>query len=292
MKNISSYNPISVFIYFILTSFVAMFTMEPVVAMLSLLGAVLLFLIRNGFSDKKIHLYYALLFFVTAFINPLFNHNGTTVLFVMNDNPITKEALIYGLVAATVLVSVLYWFRSFSIIMTSDKLIYIFGLISPKIALIISGALRFVPLFRVQMKKTRNAQKALGLFKDGNIVDKIRGEIRVLSVMLTWALENGIVTADSMAARGYGERKRTAFSYFNFGFSDLIFTFASLILFIFTAFGLGSKAVYFEFYPSLFHNGFTVKTAVIYFSYALLVFLPSALEIQEGLKWKYLRSKI
>ena len=32
-------------------------------------------------------------------MNPFVNHNGATVLFIMNDNPITLEALIYGIFA-------------------------------------------------------------------------------------------------------------------------------------------------------------------------------------------------
>ena len=35
-------------------------------------------------------------FLLMAFANPLLVHNGETVLFFMNDNPVTLEAMIYG----------------------------------------------------------------------------------------------------------------------------------------------------------------------------------------------------
>ena len=102
------------------------------------------------------------------------------------------------------IVSVLYWFRTLTHIMTSDKLLYLFGSVSPKLALILSMTLRYIPLFRSQIRKTQQAQKALGLYKEDSIPDNIRGGIRIFSVMVSWALENGVITADSMTARGYG----------------------------------------------------------------------------------------
>ncbi len=292
MHSFENYNPISVAIYIFAVSGIAMFCMNPILLSVSLIGALLLFLVRNG--RKHIGSHFALLGLLCfmALINPLFNHNGVTVLFMLNDSRITLEALIYGAVASSMVIAVLYWFRTFTQIMTSDKLLYLFGKLSPKLALIISMGLRYVPLFRRQVKKINGTQTALGLYKDDNIIDRTRGGLRVFSVMLTWALENGIVTADSMTARGYGIGKRTHFSIFRFRKSDVILMIISLTLTVLTCISLGVGALDVTYYPSFAFAEVTPLTYVGYMSYALLVLIPIFIETEEKIKWKYLKSKI
>jgi len=204
MRTFADSNPIAVTVYFLTVSAIAMFCANPVISAISLFGAVILYIMNNGRKGLSTHIFSAVLFAAMSLVNPLVSHNGATVLFVMNNNPVTLEALVYGISAAVTVIAVLYWFRSFSQIMTSDKLLYLFGTLSPKLALTLSMALRYVPLFGAQIKKIHASQKALGLYKDDNIVDSFRGGMGIFSIMLTWALENGVVTADSMTARGYG----------------------------------------------------------------------------------------
>ena len=290
MRSFSSYNPIVITVYFMAVAGIVMFCMNPVILSLSLLGALSLYFIRNGLRDGRTHIYSILFFIVLAVINPLVSHNGVTVLFVMNNKPVTLEAFIYGIAAATMVISVLYWFRTFSQIMTSDKLLYIFGSFSPRLALILSMSFRYVPLFNSQIKKVNQTQIALGLYKEDNIVDSFKGGLRVFSVMITWALENGIITADSMTARGYGTGKRSKFSEFRFHKNDVIFLFINIGLFVLSLIGI--KDVEFEYYPGIRMSNLTLMGIVGYFAYAVLVFFPSIIEVKEILKWKYLRSKI
>lgn len=290
MRTFADSNPIAAALYFLVVSGIAMFSANPVISAISLTGAVVLFIVNNGRKGLLTHLFSASLFAVMSLINPLVSHNGATVLFVMNNNPVTLEALIYGICAAVTVVAVLYWFRSFTLVMTSDKLLYLFGVLSPKLALTLSMALRYVPLFGTQIKKVQASQKALGLYKDDNIVDSFRGGMRVFSVMITWALENGIVTADSMAARGYGIGTRSRFSLFRFKGEDVFIICATLILFTLTIYGtIGTK---FDFYPYFSAPEAEFRNAVGYISYGAMNFLPVIIGVKEELKWKYLRSKI
>ncbi len=292
MHSFENYNPISVAIYIFAVSGIAMFCMNPILLSVSLIGALLLFLVRNGRRQLGSHLaLLGLLCFMTV-INPLFSNNGVTVLFILNDSRITLEALIYGAVASSMVIAVLYWFRTFTEIMTSDKLLYLFGKFSPKLALILSMGLRYVPLFRRQAKKINGTQTALGLYKDDNIIDRTRGGLRVFSVMLTWALENGIVTADSMTARGYGIGKRTHFSIFRFCRGDVLLMIMSLTLTLLTCVSLGVGSLDVTYYPSFGFAEVTTFTYVGYISYALLVLIPILIETEEKIKWKYLKSKI
>ncbi len=290
MHTFADSNPIAATVYFLTVAGIAMFSANPVISAISLLGAIVLFIVNNGRKGLSTHIFSIILFAVMSLINPLISHNGATVLVVVNNNPVTLESLVYGVCSAVMVVAVLYWFSSFSLIMTSDKLLYIFGTLSPKLALTISMALRYVPLFGTQIKKVQAAQRALGLYKDDNIVDSFKGGLRVFSVMITWALENGIITADSMTARGYGIGKCSRFSLFRFKAEDVFVICASLILGVITIYGIIGAD--FVFYPHIFIPKITAKSAAGYAAYGILNILPVIITVKEELKWKYLRSKI
>jgi energy-coupling factor transport system permease protein len=244
-------------------------------------------------NDLKLVIFWGLMMFaVTVFINPLFNHNGATVLLVINDNPITLEATLYGIVSGLMIIGIIYWFRTFSQIMTSDKLLYLLGSVSPKFALILSMTLRYIPLFEKQTQKVINAQQALGLYKDNDLVGKIRGGIRVFSVMVTWVLENGVITSDSMTARGYGIKKRTHFSIFKFRRQDIVLTATTIILFAVILTGILLGSVDFRFYPTIVKAESDIISFITYISYGILAFFPTITEAEEKIRWKYLKSKI
>ena len=245
---------------------------------------------NNGRKNLSTHFFSLLLFAVMSLINPLISHNGATVLFVINNNPITFEALLYGICSAVMIIAVIYWFCSFTQIMTSDKLLYLFGAMSPKLALVLSMALRYVSLFSVQVKKVQASQKALGLYKDDNIMDSFKGGIRIFSVMITWALENGIITADSMTARGYGAGKRSRFALFRFKSEDIMIIFSTIILLVLTIYGVNDTE--FRYYPYFFMPEAEAKSILGYISYCIMNLLPLAVGVKEELKWRYLRSKI
>lgn len=290
MRTFADSNPIAAALYFFAVTGIAMFASNPVISAFSLIGAIVLFIMNNGRKNMSIHIFSAALFAVMSLVNPLVSHNGATVLFVMNNNPVTLEAFIYGICSALTVVAVLYWFNSFSQIMTSDKLLYLFGALSPKLALTLSMALRYVPLFGNQIKKVQASQKALGLYKDDNIVDSFKGGVRIFSVMVTWALENGIVTADSMTARGYGICKRSRFSLFRFKAEDVLIICSVLLFSALAVYGISSAE--FKFYPYIFFPKLTARLVVGYASYGAMILLPVIMGVKEELKWKYLKSKI
>ena len=65
--------------------------------------------------------FFFFMFIIMAVTNPIFVHNGETILFFMNDNPVTLEALIYGAMASLMIVGVMLWCRCYSDILTTDK---------------------------------------------------------------------------------------------------------------------------------------------------------------------------
>jgi len=292
MKTLEEQNPLVMLFYFLFAAGIPMFSGSPSVHALSLLGAVLYFCLIAGEGEGKNHLFSFLLFLLMALLNPLFNHNGVTVLFVLNDNPVTLEALLYGVNSAAMVVSVLYWFRSFTKLFTDDRLLYLFGNLSPKLACMLSLILRSIPLFKKQTESVKRVQRSLGLYREENAWDDLKGSLSVFSILVTWGLENGIITADSMSARGYGTGRRTFFSRFRFRRSDGILSVLLLLLGGVTCFGALSGALDFGFYPAIKAPARSEVNALSLGAYAVLTLLPSVMETGDRLKWKFLQSEI
>lgn len=282
-------HPVAAAVYFLVMAGLTMFLMDPVILTLSLAGALVCQGLYGPSSGKGVG-WMALIFLGVALINPLVSHNGRTVLFVLGDAPITLEACLYGLASAAMVAAVLGWSRGFVGIMSSDKLLCLFGRLSPSLALTLSMALRYVPLFSRQARRVFHAQRALGLRGEDTLVDRARGGMRVFSILVTWALENGIITADSMAARGYGAGRRTQASPFSWRRGDALLIALSLTLGLCAA--LASAERGFRFYPEVRASACTLGMALGYVGYGILAALPGILKGGEAIKWHCLRSGI
>ncbi len=292
MKSFKDHNPIAIFIYYALVIVPVMFCTNTLLVCISLFFAVALRVAMEGSGVLKKILPFAIFPVISTIVNPLFVHKGVTVLFILNNNPITLEAVRYGFTIGLVIFSTIVWFSSFNNIMTTDKLMYIFGSVSPKIALILSMALRYIPLYGQQIKKIRQAQLVTGLYKEDNAIDRIRGGLRIMSVMVSWALENGIITADSMTARGYGVGRRSRFSIFSWRRADKILLAAALLLggavIVFMAVG----HLAYEWYPQIITPGASAPAIIAYAAYAALGAVPVYLQIKEENRWRSLQSEI
>ena len=292
LQTLEELHPVTILLYFSAIAGIAMFCMNPILLLCSFTGAILYFFILNKLKFLKRHFYSFLLFLILTLINPLVSHNGVTVLFVLNDNPVTLESLLYGADSALMILSVLYWLGLFTQIMTSEKILCIFGTFSPKIALFLSMTLRFVPLLNSQWKKVCDTQKTLGYFQSDNIIDRIKDYMRVFDIVLTWSLENGIITANSMDARGSGIGKRTSFSIHHFQKQDFILIFIIILLTGMIIFVICQNALEINFYPAVSMAELNFLSIIGLSAYFLLALLPSVIQIEVSLKWKFLQSKI
>ena len=292
MRSFKDHNPISVFVFYIFAIVPAMFCINPVLMCVSLAGAVSFRLAKDGVGALKKMLPFFAFPVLGVVINPLFVHKGVTPLFILNNNPVTLEAVLFGLTLGIMICSTVIWFSSFNSIMTTDKLLYVFGSVSPKIALILSMTLRYIPLYGQQIKKIRQAQQVVGLYKEDNAIDKIRGGMRIFSVMVSWALENGIITADSMTARGYGVGRRSRFAIFSWKKQDWMLLAASLLLGGITILGIAAGHMGYEWYPQIAAPKAGLLTICTYIAYALLALIPSYLQLKEDSRWRSLQSEI
>ncbi|MHB1453183.1 MAG: energy-coupling factor transporter transmembrane component T [Saccharofermentanales bacterium] len=293
MKTFSSYHPSVLMAYFAAVIAITMFTGHPVMLALALAGGFCLSLASQEFARSMKNLAFSALFFmVISLTNPLFSHKGVTVLFFLNSNPVTLESFFYGMGIGAMVVGVMYWFRNYSAIMTTEKFLYLFGRFMPRLTLIFSMVIRFIPLFTDQIRKVTNSQKALGGFSEEGYIAKVKSGISVFSVMITWALEMAIETSDSMRSRGYGIQKRSSFSIYRFAARDLLMliVLAGLAVFIFVS--MSSDSLYFSYYPGMTPVRTDITAIGAYAAFACLVFLPSLIEIKEIVKWKYSLSGI
>ena len=292
----SSYHPIVNMLHFVLVLGFAMFFTHPVCLGISLVCAFLYSLYLKGGKGLRFSLLFMLpLLILTALMNPLFNHAGETILtYLPNGNPLTLESILYGVAAAVMLICVIHWFSCYNAVMTSDKFIYLFGRIIPALSLILSMALRFVPRFKAQLKIISTAQRCVGRdIATGSIIRRARQGIKILSIMVTWALENAIETADSMKSRGYGLKGRTAFSIYRFDKRDLYALIFLVVCGISIIAGICYGAFYFRYFPTL--KAPTINYELCIMNYALyfaLCSLPIIINLREDLKWKYIQSKI
>ena len=291
MKDFEHLNPLCVFFFFFSVVFVTAFFPHPIFTAVSLLGAVFMQFFCGKSGGLRSYLPYIFVFIITALLNPLISHNGKTVLFVLNDNPITLEALLFGINSAGMILSVILWFRCFSKVMTSDKLLYLFSVLSPKAALVLSIALRYVPLFFKKRREISDSAKGMGIFKADNAPDRLKGHMGVFSALVTWGLEKGIITADSMEARGYGTGRRSRFSIFAFKLKDGLFLGISGLLFLFVLLGQIFGGMNYSFYPSV---SISLDPPTLIFSavFSVLCFLPCFINAKEELRWRSLRQKI
>jgi len=230
---------------------------------------------------------------ITALLGPIFNHEGSTILaYLPNGNPITLESIQYGVAAATMLVTVISWFSCFNTVMTSDKIAYLFGRMIPALSLILSMALRFAPRFIAQIKVISNAQRCVGRdVSNGSLLQKAHHGIRILSILVTWALENAIETADSMKGRGYGLPGRTAFSIFRFDKRD---AYALIYILLFAAVVIAGAAVgayHFRYYPTVRGQWTGAPTVTVFAAYFALGIFPIIVNIKEGVVWRRIKAE-
>lgn len=288
-----SYHPIVNFTYFLLVLVFSMMSRHPVCLGISIVTSIGYSVYLTGKKAVFFNLKYMLpLMIMTALFNPIFNHQGVTILtYLPGGNPLTLESIIYGISASVMLISVITWFSCYNHIMTSDKFVYLFGRIIPGLSLIFSMTLRFVPKFKAQIKVISNAQKCVGRdVSNGNILHKIKHGLTIISIMITWALENAIDTSDSMRSRGYGLPGRSAFSIYRFDRRDRNLLIFMLVCGIYVYVGYFTGGLFWEYYPSLMGSFTGPYTISIYAIWFILTSSPIILNLLEDRKWRALKS--
>ena len=293
MRAFGQYHPIVSAVYFAVIIVTVMLVSDPVLQAEALLGGTLfacaVFPARRVLKRAG---YYALFALIIVVTNPIFSHNGATVLFTVGHFTVALEAFFYGGSMAALMIAVIVWCALMSEVITDEKFMYLLGRVLPKLSLVLSYTIRLIPVIVRRIRQVSGAQKTMGLYSGKSRLDRIRDRGEVLRTVVTWSLEASVDTSLSMAARGYGLRGRTNYSRFRFRAKDVILLAltAALAAVVFT--GAARGAVGIEYYPTVTFAGLTASSAPVYAAFLILTLIPFTVECIEAIKWNYCVSKI
>lgn len=286
MRFFGTLHPAVSMCYFVCVIGLTLACPHMVTVLLSLVGGAMFNLaLRGGKAFGRTMRFVLPMFLIVCIGNPLVNHRGVTMLFLLFNQWITLEAIVYGVVTACSLAAIILWFGCYQEVMTSDKFLYLFGKVAPATALLITSALRFIPQMQqnaAQIKESR------AMLQDNSprLFQKLAHAIQNLSALLGISMENAVQTADSMKARGFGARRRTTFHLFRFDARDartlaLILTLCGICV-VARCYGHG----YMEYYPRITALTMGASSMTMFILFAALMLLPSILEAKEAAVWR------
>lgn len=209
----SKRHPAVNFVFFLGAILGGMLNQHPAYLLAGVVSGAAYYLLLHGRRGSRFIGGLVPLFLVFTAVNPLFNTYGATLLFTYFDRPYTLEALYYGAALAAVFVNMLLWFGCYNAVLTSDKFTSLFGNLIPALSLLLVMVLRMIPNLMRKARQIAGARASIGrgVSEQDGTKEKLAEGMTVLGTLTSWALEGGIVTADSMRSRGYGCAKRTSF---------------------------------------------------------------------------------
>ena len=286
----SKCHPAVNFLFFIGAIGLSVVIRHPAYLLVGIVTGAVYYLLLSGKKGWKTMLALLPIFLILTLVNPLFNTMGATVLFQVFGRSYTLEALFYGGATAGMFVIMMLWFGCYNKVLTSDKFMGLFGSLIPSISLLLVMVLRMVPNFIQKTKQIIGARKSVGkgAGEAASVKEKLFDGITVLGALTGWALEGGVITGDSMRARGYGAAKRSSFMIYRISATDwlLLALMAALLGLTIGAACLGQIRA--EFVPSMELAPMSWGLA----AYTCYLLIPTALHIKENVQWHISRSKI
>ena len=220
-----------------------------------------------------------------------YHHFGVTVLrqnFIGNN--LTVESFVYGLVIGLRFAALCMWLEAIFRIVTSDKVVYLFGRISPQLSLFLTILLRFIPRVGREARKINLAQKGIGRGSNqGNVFQRFINCLRIFSMLITWMISALVQESDSMRSRGYGTAKRSSFQIYRMtGQDGWLLALMGLLLAALVFLGNTHS----DFTPVLDMAPVRGRNALGLAAYGAFALLPAALHTKEAIAWHISRSGI
>ena len=296
-----------------------MFFLHPVLLLASLTGAAAYASSLYGGREIRKRGRAWLPFLILILLsNPLLTHRGVTVLFTLpTGNAVTLQSLLFGAASAGLFLAVLLWLSCMRRVIDSDRWLYLFGRAVPALSLLLSMAFRQVPRYAGRFREVYRQQRdlertAAGADRDGKasgsrpsaadertasgkrpgLVRAVSRVVRTFSIVTTWALEESVERSDSMAARGYGLRRRTAYGTYRMTRRDGLF----LACWAMLAAGIAVLAwrgfYSYWFYPAAAPLRTDLPHAASYVPVFVYYLLPAVMQREEERRWKVLQSGI
>ena len=292
------FHPVVALAYFAAMLVLSMAAMQPVYLLIAFVGALAYgFALRGVRATARALAWQVPLVVVVAAANPLFSASGSTELFRIGVRAFYLESLVYGACAGMMLADVLLVFSNAARVLTSDKVMALFGNLVPTIGLMLSMVARLVPQFVRRGQDIGDAQRACTAArpqaartaKGEGARDRrsrgaaLRDNLRLTSVLMGWSMEDSLETADAMKARGWGSgARRTTYARHRFRRFDAVALACVAALAAASAASAWAACSQFRFYPAI--AGFAPWYS--YAPFALFAVLPLLMEARERLLWK------
>ena len=249
---------------------------------------------RCGKRAAAVNLCFLPLILVFGLYYSSYHHFGVTVLrqnFIGNN--LTVESFVYGMVTGLRAAAVCMWLSCLFRVVSSDKVLYLFGRVSPRLSLFFTILLRFIPRIGREARKINLAQKGIGRGSNqGNLFRRLVNCLRMFSMLITWMISALVLESDSMRSRGSLLRGRTAFSIYRFDNRDRAFVIALFSGITLTAMGaiLGATTMFYN--PRIIWKPLENLSAVTAVGYAALCLLPMGLEFWTEYRFHRARREV
>lgn len=267
---------------------------HPVFLGISFLCAVFYSVKRNDRKALWFDLALLPLIAVFALWYSSYHHFGVTVLrrnFI--GNSMTLESLVYGVVLGFVVVGVMVWMSCVYAVFSSDKVVYLFGRISPRLSMFLAILLRMVPRMKREAKRIHRAQQGIGRgANQGNLFRRLRNCLRIFSILVTWTIESLVTASESMQSRGSSIRGRTAYSVYRFDNRDRAFVVALFAFLTVTLMAVLMRQTNMVYDPRILWNPATPMSWLFYGGYAALCLMPPALELWTEYRFRLARRRL
>ncbi|MDO4834757.1 MAG: energy-coupling factor transporter transmembrane component T [Bacillota bacterium] len=277
----NSYHPTINLIYFASAIGFTIRFNHPIFLVISYMAAFAYSVKLKGLKSLVFNLCLVPLIILYAIWYSYYNHFGVTGLrrnFAGNE--ITLEAIVFGLVIGITAAAVVMWMSCVFEVFSSDKLVYLFGRVSPKLSLFFSILLRSVPRIKQTTVKINLARSGMGRgSRQGNILCRLRNCLSIFSMVITWTMESFILSSRSMRSRGYSLKGRTAFSIYRFDNRDRGFVIAIFLCLTLMMMAIMLNQVTIHYDPMIIMNRITRVSYVFYIAYGVFLLMPMGLQI-------------
>lgn len=254
---------------------------HPVYLAISFLSAFAYSVKRNGRKAVVFNLCLIPFAAVFALYYSSYHHFGITVLrqnFIGNN--MTVESLVYGFVLGVTAASVIMWMSCVYAVFSTDKMVFLFGKISPRLSLLLAILLRMAPRCKQEARRIHTAQRGIGRgVNQGDCLQRIKNCLRIFSMLVTWVIDSLTIASESMRSRGSNLRGRTAFSIYRFDNRDRAYVIAMFTCLTVTLMAviLGQTDMVYD--PRLIWKPITPVSWLLYAGYAVFCLMPMMLDL-------------
>lgn len=261
----------------------SMAAFHPALCGISLAGALIFGLVCRGpVAVGKSLLWAVPLVVLVAFLNPFFSAFGTTQIGSMLGYPLYQESLAYGLCMGTLMCSVLVWMQNAAAVLTMEDIMALVGRVTPVVGLMMSMIARLVPHYISRAHHLSSVRAANSCVPSTVSSNAARGA-RQFGALLSWSMEDSLISADSMAARGWrADIRRTSYERMPFSRRDAYALVGVCIVGLLAGWGAWQTMQGFSFYPEI--TPIPIRAGMC--AYALLMALPCFFEGMEALQWR------